>query len=171
MDTLTLQIVVTVIAGILMIIGLLGIVLPVLPGSITALIGLLIWALVIGGWHGWVTFAIGAVLLATGMSASYVLTGKRLKAQKVPNRSILVGVIAAIIGAFAIPVLGLFIGFVLGLFACELLRLRELGPSVNSSWVAIKAIGVGIVIELSMALLAFGTWVVSMGLFFIWMAQ
>ena len=39
----------------------------------------------------WTAFAVIAVLVALGMSASLILTGRRLKAEQVPNSSLLIG--------------------------------------------------------------------------------
>ena len=43
------DILVSVITGVLLVIGALGTIFPILPGSILVIIGLLIWAIVIGG--------------------------------------------------------------------------------------------------------------------------
>src|SRR5699024_9101626 len=47
-DSLTAQIIVTVLAGIAYIVGLTGIVVPVLPGTVTIVLAALVWAIVIG---------------------------------------------------------------------------------------------------------------------------
>ena len=73
------DILVSVITGVLLVIGALGTIFPILPGSILVIIGLLIWAIVIGGPVGWTVFGIGLLLSGSGMAASALLTGKRLK--------------------------------------------------------------------------------------------
>jgi len=95
-----------------------------------------------------------AVLVAAGMSASLVLTGRKLKEMSVPNRSVMLGGVLAIVGFFVIPVVGLPVGFVLGLYLAELSRLKDPKVAWGSSWGSIKAIGIGTVIELGLALLA-----------------
>ena len=119
------DILVSVITGVLLVIGALGTIFPILPGSILVIIGLLIWAIVIGGPVGWTVFGIGLLLSGSGMAASALLTGKRLKQREIPNRSILTGAVVGVVGAFVIPVVGLFLGFVLGLYASEWYRLRD----------------------------------------------
>ena len=119
------DILVSVITGVLLVIGALGTIFPILPGSILVIIGLLIWAIVIGGPVGWTVFGIGLLLSGSGMAASALLTGKRLKQREIPNRSILTGAVVGIVGAFVIPVVGLLLGFVLGLYASEWYRLRD----------------------------------------------
>ncbi|UQN28181.1 DUF456 domain-containing protein [Brachybacterium kimchii] len=147
MDSLTVQIIVTIVVGLAYVVGLTGIVLPIIPGSITILIGSLVWAIVLGGWT-WLAFAIIAVLCALGMTCSYVMTGKRLKDNDVPTWPILVGVAAGIVGIFVIPFLGLPIGFILGLYGSEWYRRRDMKLAWESSWIAIKAFGIGVMLEL-----------------------
>ena len=49
-DSLTVQIIVTVLAGLAYVVGLTGIIVPVLPGTITLVLATLVWAIVVGGW-------------------------------------------------------------------------------------------------------------------------
>lgn len=160
------EIAASVITGLLLAIGATGIILPVLPGSITIIIGLLIWAIVIGGSIGWTTFAIGTLLCLLGMTATYVLTGRRLKRHRIPNRSIIVAAVAAIIGIFVIPGFGLIIGFVAGLFLSELHRTRDARTAVFTSWEALKATGLGLLVEFGLGSLAILTWIVGLVMHF-----
>lgn len=131
-----------------------GIVVPVLPGTITLTITMLVWAILIGGWPAWVGFGLVLILSVIGMSFSYVLTGRRLKSREVPTWAILVAVAGAIIGAFAIPVVGIPVGFVIGLYLAEAIRLKQWKAAFGSTGVALKAIGVGILVELGCALVS-----------------
>ena len=56
------DIVASVIAGLLLVVGALGPIFPMLPGSVTVIVGLLLWALVIGGV---ILLALLAVMVAT----------------------------------------------------------------------------------------------------------
>ena len=112
-------------------VGIVGIVVPVLPGTITIGISLLVWAIALQNTVGWVVFAIGMVFVAAGMLASLVLTGRRLKQRQVPNWSIMVAVLTGVVGMFVIPVVGLFIGFAAGLLLSEYTRRRHFGQAVG----------------------------------------
>ncbi|MGC2939370.1 MULTISPECIES: DUF456 domain-containing protein [unclassified Brevibacterium] len=151
---MTTDIITSVLVGLAILIGCLGIIVPVLPGSILIAVAVLIWAIIIGGPTAWIIFAIVAVFVAAGMSASLVLTGRKLKSMQVPNASVLLGGVLAVIGFFVIPVLGLPIGFVAGLYLAEYARLKDGKAAWNSSWESIKAIGLGAGIEFVLALLA-----------------
>ncbi|WIY81603.1 DUF456 domain-containing protein [Propionimicrobium sp. PCR01-08-3] len=160
------DIAITVITGALVLVGALGTIFPILPGSILVIIGLLVWAIAIGGPVGWTVFALGLVSCGIGMASSYFLTGKRLKARSIPNRSILIGAVVGVIGAFVIPVIGLFVGFVAGLFGSEWYRLREPKQAWDASVVAMKSVGLGMLIEFGCAGLAIACWVVGIFLHF-----
>lgn len=156
------EIIVSIIAGVLMLIGALGTIFPILPGSILVIVGLVIWAVAIGGPVGWTVFVIGLLLCATGMASSALLTGNRLKQRQIPNRSILIGALVGVIGAFTIPVIGLFAGFIAGLFGSEWYRLRDAKRAWQASVVALKSVGIGMLIEFSCAGAAIAVWVVGM---------
>ena len=160
------DILVSVITGVLLVIGALGTIFPILPGSILVIIGLLIWAIVIGGPVGWTVFGIGLLLSGSGMAASALLTGKRLKQREIPNRSILTGAVVGIVGAFVIQVVGLFLGFVLGLYASEWYRLRDPKQAWDASVVAMKSVGLGMLIEFACAGTAIAVWLVGLFLHF-----
>jgi uncharacterized protein YqgC (DUF456 family) len=161
------EIIATVVAVLLLAIGCIGIVVPVLPGSITVVIGLVIWAVVVRSPEGWVALALGVTLALAGMSASMALTGARLKQRQIPNSSVLYGVVGAVIGLFVIPVVGLFLGFAVGLLASEAYRQRDLRSALESSWIALKAMGLGIVIELGCALAASAVFVICAIAYFV----
>lgn len=166
MDAMSLQILVTVLVALAYVVGLCGIVLPVLPGTITIIIATLIWAIVTGSWTSWVAFAIITVLGIAGMTASYVLTGRRLQRHEVPTWPILVGIASGIVGIFVIPFLGLPIGFLAGLYVSEAVRLKDWKRGLSSAWVAIKALGIGIAIEFTLAMLSTITFAIAVVLHF-----
>ncbi|WP_114854263.1 DUF456 domain-containing protein [Brachybacterium sp. YJGR34] len=166
-DSLTVQIVVTVLAGLAYIVGLTGIIVPVLPGTITIVAATLVWAIVVGGWPAWVAFGLVLVFGVIGMGTSYVLTGRRLQQAEVPMWPIYVGIAAGIVGFFVIPLLGLPIGFLLGLYIAEAARTKDLRQGLTSMSVALKALGIGILIEFSLAMLSTITFAVAVVVHFV----
>ncbi len=143
--------------GLAIAIGLVGIVVPVLPGSVLVLAAILVWAVLTSTAIGWATFAVATLLLAVGAVVKYAVPGRRLKADGVPNRSLFAGAVLGVVGFFVVPVVGLLIGFVLGVYLAELQRVgRNLaGPTTRS---ALRAVGVSILIELGAGMLAALTW-------------
>ena len=151
----------TVIAALLVAVGLVGILVPILPGSVLVVAGILLWAWVEGGATAWTVFAVAAALVVVGTVVKYALPGRRLEVAGIPASTQWVGVLVGVVGFFVVPVVGLFPGFVLGVYLAELLRVgsREAWPSTVHS---LKAVGLSIVIELLAALAATVVWVAGL---------
>lgn len=141
-------------------VGIAGIIVPVLPGTVLVMAAVLVWALQVGTSTAWVVFAVATLLLVAGTVVKYLVPGRRLKAAGVPNRTLVVGGLLAFVGFFVIPVVGMFVGFVLGVYASERSRVgaQQAWPSTVA---ALRAVGVSILIELVAAFLAATTWVVG----------
>ncbi len=163
MDT---QLVWTVICGLLICVGAAGVVIPVLPGSILIALSLLVWAIAVAGPVGWVVFAVGLLLVSAGMLSSAVLTGRTMRRRQIPGRSVLAGLALAVVGFFIIPVIGLLVGFAVGLFLSELGRQRSFGSAASSSLAALKATGLGILVEFGFASLAGSAWIIGVWIYF-----
>ena len=158
---MTTDIIVTVVAGVLLAVAVFGTVYPLLPGSPVALVTLIAWGWVLGSAASWIAAGIGAVLVCVGWSASALLTGRKLKREKIPRRSILVAVLAGIVGMFVIPVFGLFVGFAAGLFVSEYVRGGDFQSALRSSVEALKATGLGMLVEFAMVALAGSVWMIG----------
>lgn len=149
-----------VIIGIAILVGLAGIVLPVLPGLLLEVAAILLWAGVTGGAVAW-SIAIGAVLL--GLAAQvvkYLVPGRRLRDAGIPRSTLYVAGLAAIVGFFVIPVVGAPIAFVLGTYLAERRRVgaERAWPSTVAS---LRAVGLSIGIELIAGLLVAGAWLAA----------
>lgn len=151
---------VEVLLGLVILIGVVGIVVPVLPGSMLILAALLGWAVHVDQTAGWVLAGTGVALVVLGAVLKYLVPGRRLAEAGVPNRTLWAGAGLGLIGFFVIPVAGLFLGFVLGVYAAERARLgpAAAGPSTRA---ALRAVGLSILIELATGLLAAAAWMVG----------
>ncbi len=149
-----------ILIAVLIAVGIAGIIVPILPGTILVLGAIGVWALEIGTSTAWVVFAVAAVLLVGGTVVKYLVPGRRLKASGVPNSTLLAGGMLAFVGFFVIPVIGMFIGFVLGVYVAER---RRVGSALAwpSTVQALRAVGVSILIELVAAFLAAVVWVIG----------
>jgi uncharacterized protein YqgC (DUF456 family) len=153
--------IVQLLVGLAILIGLVGIVIPVLPGSILIGLAVLVWAVLTGTQAAWLVFAICAVLLAAGATITWILTARHTRAAGVPQRSLVIAGLAGIIGFFVVPVIGLLLFFPAGLFLAEYLRLQDRALAWRSTLVALKATGLGILSELGLALVAAAVWLVA----------
>lgn len=149
-----------VVVAVLIAIGLAGILVPVLPGSVLIFGGALLWALDVGGSAAWGVFAVMTALLVVGTVVKYAVPGKRLKTAGIPASTQWAGAGLAIVGFFVVPVVGIFLGFVLGIYLAEHRRVGS-ARAWPSTTHALKAVGLSILIELVAGVLAAGTWVVG----------
>lgn len=150
-----------VIAGLLIATGIVGLVVPILPGLALCLIGVLLWAWSTGG-SAWWFFAAAAVVAVIGWVVQYTVPGKRMAAAGVPGQVLLLGGICGIVGFFVIPVVGLFVGFVLGVLLAELARTRTFADAWVSTKHALKAVLTSVAIELTAAVIVAFIWVAGL---------
>lgn len=151
--------VISVVAGLLIAVGLAGIVLPVLPGPVLIVGGVAVWAVPRGDTVGWWVLGIAVLVTVAGQIAKYLLPGRRLKASGVPTRTLLAGLVLGVAGFFVIPVVGLFLGFVLGVWLAERVRLPDSAAAWRSAREALTAVGWSILIELAAGLVATAVWI------------
>lgn len=154
-----------VVALLLMLVGLVGIVYPVLPGLLLVLVGVVVWALDARSTTGWVLLAVAVALYLAGVVLQWAVPGQRMKRAGVRTSTLLVGVACAIVGMFVIPVVGLFIGFPVGILLASYLRTRDLAEARRATGHALKAVGTNILIELATAFSIIAAFVVTV-LFF-----
>lgn len=147
--------------GIAIFVGIAGIVVPILPGAILSLAAILVWAIVERSATGWVVFAIAAVLIGASQVVKYVVPERRLREAGVPRRSMIVGVLLGIVGFFVIPVVGMFVGFPIGVYLSELQRQRTHAAAWTSTKHALRQTGVSILIELIGTSLAAAVWLAA----------
>jgi uncharacterized protein YqgC (DUF456 family) len=157
MDNETLTI---VLVALVMAVGLIGTVLPFVPGLP------LIWgaALVYGlieefGTPGWVAMSIITLVAIGGMVAKFVLPQRRASAGGAPRSTLVVGSIAGIIGFFVVPIVGLPLGAVAGVYLAEYWRTADPGAAWRSTKQVIVGFGIGTLLEMSAGLVMIIAWV------------
>ena len=142
-------------------VGLAGIVVPILPGGLLVFGAIVVWALVERTTVAWVTLAIAAALFVTAEVIKYTWPVKRMRAADVRTSILLIGAVCGIIGFFVIPVIGLLIGFVAGVFVAELITRHDAARAWASTVHALKGVALSVGVELTGALLAAATWAVA----------
>lgn len=151
---------VEVLVAAVILVGLAGIVVPILPGSVLVVGAVLGWAVYAGTGAAWVVFAVATTLVVLGQVVKYVVPGRGLRNSGVPGRTIVVGGLLGIVGFFVVPVAGLVVGFLLGVYLSELRRVGR-QAAWPSTLAAVKAVGLSLLVELIAGLLAAVTWVVG----------
>lgn len=151
MDTLALILIVAtvLVAG-------LGSLTQIFPGNGLLVVGTLVWAISTGGVTWWI-FAGVVAIVALSMVIKYIVPLRHMKRKDVANSTIVIGAIAGVIGFFVIPVIGLPIGFVLGIYLAEASKNR------STAWAKTKAaltgVAASILIEVIATALAGGLWI------------
>lgn len=149
----------TIVIAVVMVIGLAGVAIPVLPGLALVWAAALVYGFAVGfGWQG-----IGVmVLLSTLLVASVV------KGVIVPKRAVervggsgwsqLGGLVGALIGLFTLPVIGVPVGALIGVMAVEYVNTQ----SLPDAWVATKGVakgfGINALIDLGIGVAMIGAW-------------
>lgn len=137
-----------ILAGLVVLAGLVGIVVVVLPGIALQVVAVAFWAWEESTLTGWVVVSIVAALAVAASVFKYLSPGRRLRAAGIPGWVLLAAVLVGIVGLFAIPVVGAPIGFVATIYGFERARKgRAMAwPSTKS---ALRAVLTSIGIELA----------------------
>ena len=147
--------------GLVIAIGIAGSVLPVLPGLPVAWAAVLYWAVAEADPICWIVLAVATVLMVVGVAAKFLLSRRNLRAQGAPRRTLVAAAVGGIVGFFAIPVVGLFIGIVVGALLAEYARLGRWSSAWGSARSVLLALGVGTLLEVAAGVVLGLVWLVG----------
>lgn len=142
-------------------IGLVGIVVPLLPGLLLVYAAILVWAVVEHTLTSWITLAVATVVVGATTAVKYLWPVRRMRAAEVPTSTLLAGAVLGVVGFFVIPVLGLAIGFVGGVYLAELARRRDQRRAWASTVHAVKGVALSVGVELAGGLAAAVIWLLA----------
>lgn len=151
---------VELILAIVMLIGLVGVVVPIVPGLLLIAGAGVVWAVQRPSLGAWCLAIVMMVVATGGMLASAVLPARRTSAGGAPSWIIAAGAAGVVVGFFVVPVIGALIGFPAGVFLAELIRHRATGPALRSTREAMHGVALGIVIQLMAGVAMIGAWLV-----------
>jgi uncharacterized protein YqgC (DUF456 family) len=145
------------------VVGIVGIVLPVLPGLLLCWVSVLVWALFSGaGAARWGVLALVTLWAVLGTVVKFAWPGRRLKEAGIPTRTLLIGVLGALLGMVLIPVVGLLLGFVAGIWVAEWVRFGTAAAAWPSTRQAVFGAGLAILIELTAGAMILGTFLAGL---------
>lgn len=139
-------------------VGIVGTILPVLPGNVLVGGAIVVWAVVEGGATAWLTALLSCAILVVGYVLTILIPGRRMSAAGIPTRTLVVGGVLGIAGFFLVPVVGLPLGFVLGVYLAERVRLPDHAAAWPSTVTAMKGTGLSVLIGLAATVLATSVW-------------
>lgn len=149
----------TIGVGITMVVGLCAVIVPILPGL------LIMWAaaLAYGFGVGWTPAGIAVMAALTVLAIISLITSVTVPRKAAAESGAsgvaqLGGLVGAIIGAFMIPVIGLFIGGIVGVLLTEYGR----NGSWDQAWIATKGtakgFGVSMLIDIAAGAVMLALW-------------
>jgi uncharacterized protein YqgC (DUF456 family) len=149
---------VEILVALAIVVGVAGVVLPVLPGILLVAAAVGIWAAAHGAW--WLVAAV-VVLTAAALTLKIAIPARTAQ-DAASTAALALGAVAALVGFFTVPVVGALLGFVVGVLVAELLRLRNLPAAWQATWATAKSLGLAMAVELGAVLLMAGLWVAAL---------
>ena len=159
--TETAPILLWVLAGLLVIVGLAGTILPALPGVPLVFAGLLVAAW-IGDFQkiGWPTLTLLALLTALAIAADVVATLLGAKRAGASKLALLGAAIGSIVGIF-FGLIGIFVFPFIGAIAGELIARQRLGQAAKVGFATWLGLLIGALAKLSLAITMIGVFVIA----------
>jgi uncharacterized protein YqgC (DUF456 family) len=148
--------------ALVMLVGIAGVVVPVLPGLVLVWAAGMVWVWLDGAGPGRIVVGVLlTLLLVVATVVKYVLPARSASGAGAPRTTLLLGASGAVLGLFLIPVVGVVVGGVGAVFLTELVRLQDARAAWRSTWAVLRAVGIGMLVELAAAVLMLGTWTVG----------
>ena len=147
--------------GVVLLVAMLGVVVPLLPGAALAWAALLLWALAERSVTGWLVLLATSGLAAVGFVVKYLVPTRRMQGGGVPTTTMLAGVVVGIIGFFVVPIVGAPLGFVIGVYGAEWYRLRTHALAWTSTKAALGAVGLSMLIEFTTVAMMAALWLAA----------
>jgi uncharacterized protein YqgC (DUF456 family) len=135
---LFLQVVLEIFTLLALIVGLLGLIVPVFPGLVIMWLGTLVYAIIqsaagnMSGWK-WFLFGVITVLMITGSIVDNIIIARKMRDKYIPWSSILWAFAAGVVASlFFTPLIGL-VAAPAGLFLAESSRLKNRDAAIEST--------------------------------------
>ncbi|MEU1054336.1 DUF456 domain-containing protein [Streptomyces sp. NPDC005876] len=146
-------------AGLVVLLGLCGVLLPGVPGAWLVWAGVLWWALKDTRPLAWAVLVGATGVLLLSQAVRWALPPRRRGAPGPDGRLLAYGGGGALLGFALVPVAGAVPGFLGGIYLAERLRLGRHGAAVAALRTAMRSGGSGVLAELFACLLITGAWV------------
>ncbi|CQR60985.1 DUF456 domain-containing protein [Streptomyces leeuwenhoekii] len=145
-------------AGLVILLGLCGVLLPGVPGSWLVWAGVLWWALRDPRPVAWSVLVGATVVLLLSQAVRWALPSRRLRAGGAGPRLTAFAGAGAFLGFLLIPVVGAIPGFLGGIYLAERLRLGRHGEAVAALRTAMRSGGSSVLAELFACLVVAAGW-------------
>ena len=147
--------------GLVMAVGAVGTIVPLVPGIS------LVWGagLVYGLDQGFGAVGVAAFAVMTGLAvaatvAGYVVPKRRATGAGASRATVWLGAAGAVVGFFVVPIVGLPIGGVLGIYVGERLRTGDTIAAWRATRATITGFGIAVLVQFTAALSMIAVWLV-----------
>jgi hypothetical protein len=146
--------------GAVMLLGLIGVPAPGVPGTLLCWAAVLWWATSEHTSLTWGVLAAATGVLAVGQVVVWLMPSRRIRESGVSWQTVMTAGGVAIAGFFVLPVVGAPLGFTGAIYVQERVRL---GGGHRTAWAAtrraMRTVGGSVLVELLACLVVAGTWV------------
>jgi uncharacterized protein YqgC (DUF456 family) len=147
-----------ILIGLGMAVGLVGVLLPVLPGLLVIAVLAAVWAVAESTTAAWIVTVVMITILVAGTYLKFRIPGRELRAQQVPALTWIVIGVGGVVGFFVVPVIGAAGGVVVGAYMGERMRFGSHQPAWASTKRVIASIGKGMAFEFAAGVVAVALW-------------
>jgi uncharacterized protein YqgC (DUF456 family) len=142
-----------------MLVGLFGLIIPIFPGNVVMWLAALTYGLIFGfGKLGGIMFAIITLLMVAAVLADNVLMGAKAREKGADWGSIILALIAGVVGTMIFPPIGGLIAAPLVLYLAELQRRRN----AEEAQAVVKALltgwGLAFIVRFGLGVVMFALW-------------
>lgn len=149
----------TAIVGVAMVVGLAGVILPLVPGLI------LMWAaaLVYGFAVGWNSLGVAVmvtlgVIVVVSIVAGFLIPSRAAADSGASGWSQVAGLLGGVVGFFVIPVFGVIVGALAGLLLVEYLRTDDWGLAWTATKGTARGFGISVLVDLALGMVMLVVW-------------
>jgi uncharacterized protein YqgC (DUF456 family) len=147
--------------GLVMAVGAVGTIVPLVPGISLVWGAGFVYGLDRGfGAVGVAAFAGMTALAVAATVAGYVVPKRRATRAGASRATVWLGVAGAVVGFFVVPIVGLPIGGVLGIYAGERLRTGDTIAAWRATRATITGFGIAVLVQFTAALSMIAVWLV-----------
>lgn len=147
-------------AVVFIVIGLIGTVVPMLPGTLLIWLTILVYAILTGFTSVTpLSFAVLTVIALVTGTADFWMSLLGARTGGASKRAILFGLVGAIVGTFVIPLFGTIIGYGLGVLLGEYQKRGDWQAALRAGLSGLAGWGIATIVQLAGGLLMFAIFV------------
>ena len=142
-----------------MLVGLFGLVIPIFPGIVVIWLAVLAYGLVTGFTTlGWILFVLISILLVVGVTIDNILMNAKAHKEGAAWSSLILGMLAGILGTIFLPPLGGIIAAPLAILLIEYVRQQDFNKALRTLRGLLIGWGMSFVVRFFIGLVMIGLW-------------